>query len=143
MNVPLCVPQIVPLHKDTQYKKTRKYVTHEQISLLAKQRGKMGITLNEVMASFACRKNQAQRKLKNMHSSDLFMLGILQKSIDGNKPMDMNSLAGTPYGIREVMDEQVKTVKAREVIPLPMMNQGQNHANAATTNERTLDIVAW
>lgn len=78
VNVPLCVPQIVPLHKDTQYKKTRKYVTHEQISLLAKQRGKMGITLNEVMASFACRKNQAQRKLKNMHSSDiLFTAGDL------------------------------------------------------------------
>ena len=71
-------PEIVPLHKDAQCKKTRKYVTHRRISLLAKERGKMGITLNDVMTNFACTKNQAQRKLKYMHSSGvLFTAGDL------------------------------------------------------------------
>jgi hypothetical protein len=78
VNVPLCEPQIVPLHKDTHCKKTRKYVTHEQISLLAQEKEKMGISLNDVMTNFACKKNQAQRKLKYMHSSGvLFTAGDL------------------------------------------------------------------
>ena len=55
---------IVPLRKDIQSKKMRKYVTHGQISLLAEERGKMGITFVDVMTNFAMYKEPSSKEVK-------------------------------------------------------------------------------
>ena len=83
VNVPQYNPTIGPLRKDIQSKKIRKYVTYSQISLLAEVKGKMGITIMDVMTNFACTKYRAQRKLKYTHSSGvLFTAGDLTSGLE-------------------------------------------------------------
>jgi hypothetical protein len=124
VNVPLCDPQIVPLHKDSQCKKTRKYVTHEQISLLAIERGKMGITYNNLMTNFGCTKNQAQRKLKYMHSGGvIFTAGeIISKGLEptagfkNSRPQRYYATA-IKSDIIEKLKEDTKNVLLRTTVP--------------------------
>jgi hypothetical protein len=123
-NVPLCETQIVPIHKHIQCKRTRKYVTHEQISLLAKERGKQGISLNDIMTNFACRKNQAQRKLKYMHSNgiiftarDIASQGLkLTPSFKNKRPQRYYATAIKSDIIEKIKDE-TENVLIRTTVP--------------------------
>lgn len=114
VNVPISLPKIVPLQKDIRIKKTREYVTHRQISLLAEEGGKRGITFKDVMNNFECTKNQAQRKLKYAHysgvlftASDLISDGVEPTPhFKNNRPQRYYA-----YAIRSEIIEKIKDEK--------------------------------
>ncbi|MEP6576117.1 MAG: hypothetical protein ABJB85_06805 [Nitrososphaerota archaeon] len=116
-NVPLSGSEIVPLHKDIQSTRTRKYITHQKVSLLAKEKLITGITYAEVMFKFLCSKKQAQRKLKNAHfdhvlftAQDLISQGLKLPPSFRNKRPQRYYAAASRADIIEKLNEQYKNV---------------------------------
>lgn len=124
VNAPLWNPGIVPQDKDIQGKKTREYVTHSRLSLLAEESGKRGITFNDVMTNFVCTKNQAQRKLKYAHYSGiLFTVGDLishgleaTPSFKNNRPQRYYAFAIKSEIVEKIKDEK-KNVLLGTTVP--------------------------